>query len=276
MLKTKLIKLSQNAVVSLFLSFSAVSPVLAQEASYTTIEPTLNAQCVDSPPLGDGFGWNGRCGCELEPEWSEFGHTVALSGNTLVIAAKDTPENCPGSAATFSIYEKSSFGSWVKETELNLDENGSIQNLDFFDEKLLVDAGSQRRIFEKIEGQWQLVSTLAGDMNQAPGQFVRTSRPSNDLLEYTFGDRDINGNETIQSHIQTETNSLRIVRYDDIAVASSDRDQAIFLSENSAGHWQVDQQVSLVNFARGSMVLEDSILIVDTRDNIQSLSLIHI
>jgi len=142
-----------RAVLCIFAYLLAVAPASSQEISYTAIEPTLNAQCVDYPPLGDGFGWNGRCGCSIESEWSEFGRNVAVSDNTIAISATDTPENCPGSDATISIYEKSESGSWVKQTEFTLeDENALIGDLNFIDGKLQV-GRSDIKVYEKLLGE---------------------------------------------------------------------------------------------------------------------------
>lgn len=259
------INLLHKAIVSIFVSLLA-APAFSQEISYATILPTENAQCIDYPPLGDGFGWNGRCGCMVDPVWTEFGSEVAISGNTIAIGSADTPENCPGSDATVSIYEKSESGSWVKDTEFNFeDENTGVGDFEFADGKLVIKFGSNKsRVFEKLSGEWQQVSTL--DANA--GSFVRRHSvdATNRTRVMTFGDVDLNGNETIQSQVEVESRlPVLVSRYGDIAVGLSD-EEVFFFSENSSGNWQLDSQIAFP-YPKSSIVLQGSIIVFDLSEN---------
>ena len=173
-----------------------------------TIEPSINAYCEDTVPLGDGFGWNGTCGCDVVPVWEEFGRRVAASNGILAIAAKNTPENCPGITATVSIYEKNSSGQWIKATEVP----GTSASM--VDDMVLVNSNAYR----KINNEWQELRLIDNDEYQfkaidgLPGTVVSTNSATRALR---FSTRDINGVEVTHNEIQ----ALRGERFTHIVIS---------------------------------------------------------
>lgn len=84
----------------------AIAQTQPSPAYTITSQSLLDNQCVDTPPLGDGFGWNGYCTCASEPadiayEWSTV---TALIGNQLIATSSHTPGQCFGSGS-LSIYD---------------------------------------------------------------------------------------------------------------------------------------------------------------------------
>ena len=263
---------------TIFTLLLAAPAVYGDTLNYTSIEPALNAACVDFPPIGDGFGWNGRCGCMMQPEWEQFGRVVAVSGNTLAIAAADTPENCPGSDATISTYEKSEDGEWLKQTEFqpSPDENYTISKLDFVDGKLHI---NYRLVFENIDGEWQLASTL----DPFVGPFARNAGASSyeqGSQTIIFGERDSDGNETIQNEVQIEGpgwflnpggssfspfSERGFNIYGDTALFRT-RDDLFFFGKNTSGDWQFENRVPF-NLVQSAFQFQGSIIALGLADN---------
>ena len=93
-----------------------VSPSWAQVAStFVPIpEPDL-AACVDTEPLGDGFGWNGTCGCNVGT--AHGAQPISFKNDLIVFFSSDTPSGCNGSGSLFAVSRQ--MGEWKVEAELN-------------------------------------------------------------------------------------------------------------------------------------------------------------
>lgn len=85
----------------------------------------LQSQCIDTPPLNDGFGWNGFCTCSVPGNFEEFGNSLVTDGNKVVIGSSESPNSCTDSGSA-SIYRIEANGSIVKEGEVT----SSIQQSD--------------------------------------------------------------------------------------------------------------------------------------------------
>jgi len=79
----------------------------AQQPVYTfTPESLLDNQCIDTPPIGDGFGWDGICTCVANPadisyEWVP--NPTLLDGQ-LIASTVNAPGTCSESGS-ISIYD---------------------------------------------------------------------------------------------------------------------------------------------------------------------------
>jgi len=79
----------------------------AQQPVYTfTPESLLDNQCIDTPPIGDGFGWDGICTCIANPadisyEWVP--NPTLLDGQ-LIASTVNAPGTCSESGS-ISIYD---------------------------------------------------------------------------------------------------------------------------------------------------------------------------
>ena len=93
-----------------------VSPSWAQVAStFVPIpEPDL-AACVDTEPLGDGFGWNGTCGCNVGT--AHGAQPISFKNDLIVFFSSDTPSGCNGSGSLFAVSRQ--MREWKVEAELN-------------------------------------------------------------------------------------------------------------------------------------------------------------
>jgi len=133
--------------------------VMAQELP--GLKPAVILECVDSPPFGDGYGWNGRCGCDMEPGWSDFGRYVALDNNIAAVSVHDTPENCPDTGEAVSIFEKSNSGVWQQTADFypTVADYEYIERLRFINNVLVVDiddgiSHSLRAFKRQDTGEW--------------------------------------------------------------------------------------------------------------------------
>lgn len=105
-------------LAALPLLFPAIST--AQPPAYTyTSESLLDNQCVDTVPIGDGFGWDGICTCIANPadisyEWEP---TTTLVAGQLIASTANAPGTCSESGS-ISIYEWRGDQPPVKTQEL--------------------------------------------------------------------------------------------------------------------------------------------------------------
>jgi len=93
------LKINFPLLSALVIGFLPVSTVFGQNTSepvYTiTSESLLDNHCIDTPPLGDRFGWNGYCSCvpegdEIAYEW---GHVTALIGDPYTTGVATNPRS---------------------------------------------------------------------------------------------------------------------------------------------------------------------------------------
>jgi len=48
--------------------------------------PANTGQCVDSAPIGDGFGWNGVCSCGVDTV-VRFGSSISIDNSHAAVGA---------------------------------------------------------------------------------------------------------------------------------------------------------------------------------------------
>lgn len=110
--------LSLYFVVILTLGLSVVNLSHAQAAEPFLITPvgSLDNGCIDTAPIGDGFGWNGVCSCRVGSPYVGFGRTLGLAGDNLVVGAMEAPQSCVESGST-SVYHLADSSLPVKTQE---------------------------------------------------------------------------------------------------------------------------------------------------------------
>lgn len=81
----------------------------------TLVQPTatLNEACVDTAPVGDGFGWNGTCSCDPNNQSGARYKNIAADKNTLAISSSEAPGGCIDSGSIF-VFDVNSSGATQK------------------------------------------------------------------------------------------------------------------------------------------------------------------
>ena len=103
-----------KSVVGEFQTTSLIEPAQIIGATLQTITPPPNNSeaCVDLPPLGDGFGWNGSCTCSLENNQSDVNLVVtgaSLQKDFAAMRVFNFPEACVGSGG-IAVYDNNASG----------------------------------------------------------------------------------------------------------------------------------------------------------------------
>jgi len=85
------------------LNFTAIALASTTALAQTLVQPTatLNEVCVDTAPVGDGFGWNGTCSCDPNNQSSARYKNIAADKNTLAISSSEAPGACINSGSIF-------------------------------------------------------------------------------------------------------------------------------------------------------------------------------
>jgi len=104
----------------------SLSPSAVADNSENLMEPWIDTvvpvaslanECVDVPPLNDGFGWNGMCTCSLPGSFKNFGRSIVTDGSGVVIGSNESPNTCRNSGSA-SVYRIQTDGSIEKEAEV--------------------------------------------------------------------------------------------------------------------------------------------------------------
>jgi len=102
----------KTSVKSIYLSvILAVFPVMSSQAADSEVispGPSRGGQCVDVAPVGDGFGWNGSCSCQLGADsYGNFGFRFESSTSNLAIPSNLSGGGCveSGAVSMFDITE---------------------------------------------------------------------------------------------------------------------------------------------------------------------------
>jgi len=81
----------------------AVFPIMSAQAVDSEVilpGPSRGGQCIDVAPVGDGFGWNGSCSCEVGADsYGVFGFRFESSPSNLAIPSNLSGGGCTDSGA---------------------------------------------------------------------------------------------------------------------------------------------------------------------------------
>lgn len=214
--------------------------------------PSGTGQCVDSEPLGDGFGWNGVCSCTLEPV-SGFGSTLSIDGELAAIGSSQSPNGCNGSG-TIYIYQLDDTGIWTERQELIA---SSRQVNDGFPKQVSVSndtvvantfggGPSIVTVFTRRDGHWIESQQLTFDYH-----YVAFSLDANTLAIATAVDqlrfysrRDDAIWQADQDVVHTGYISSFDMSGDTLAIVSRDTD-SLTIYQRRDGSWQPQAQFNL-------------------------------
>ena len=147
------------ACAFLLAGFGAVSSSYGQAIAPELITPfsSLADSCIDTPPLGDGFGWDGMCTCRIDAPYQNFGAALDAFGDTLVIGAREAPRSCAGSgSATVYHLEDSLPPTKVQELIASARDVEFINTVGIAvsDDLLAVSTANSITLFTQIDGAW--------------------------------------------------------------------------------------------------------------------------
>lgn len=242
-------------LTSFVISFS-VNTSFAQTPGGSPLDPPVdNGQCIDTDPVGDGFGWNGVCSCEVNTVVG-FGSSISINNFQAAVGADQTPAGCVGSGSV-SVFELSEQGEWRIQDELvsavRSINDGFPNEVSISDNNVIASSGktflengetNRLVIFTLEDGSWRETQQI--DVNSSRSNLfshsgntlvIRSSTGS--LVEFN---RNPEGIWNEQSEIAI-TGALTdfALHGNTLVVASQDTD-LLTVYEKADGAWQLQTQ----------------------------------
>ena len=244
------------ALLTSFVISLSVNTGFAQTPSVNPLDPPVDSgQCVDTDPIGDGFGWNGVCSCELATV-VRFGNSISINNSMAAVGAEQTPAGCVGSGS-ISIFELSEQNEWQMQAELVSDvrsnNDGFPNEVSISDNNVIASTGKTRlangdgnyvAIFTLQNGSWRetqqiSVSSVSSDLFSHNENTLMLRSSTENLIEFN---RNSEGIWTEQAEIEITGALTDFEVHGNVLVVASEDTDLLTVYEKTDGAWQLKTQ----------------------------------